>query len=194
MKLKLAAAAIGLALSGMALADGAGVYQYGNDNFVNVEQNNSGAWASVSQSGDRNQVGGSYTWDGTTYYFGGIQQTDVSSGSASIYQYGNDNYGSIYQTQGSNMQANIQQGGWYWDDKVQQYVFGGTGNSNSATISQYASDNVTATIQQIGDFNYAYAAQGYGNNNNTTILQVGNNHYASTYQTGSGNTIRVVQR
>lgn len=194
MKLKLAAAAVGLALSGMALADGASVSQYGTDNFANVDQNNSGAYASVSQYGDRNHVGASFDFDGVTYYFGGIQQTNVSSGYAYISQQGNDNYASIYQYQGSGMGAQIQQGGSYWDAKAQQYTYYGAANNNNAVISQYYSDNVTALIQQFGDYNNAYVNQGYGSGNNATVLQIGNNHYASTYQTGTGNTVRIAQR
>lgn len=194
MKLKLAAAAVGLALSGMALADGASVSQYGTDNFANVEQTNSGAWASVYQSGDRNHAGASFDFDGVTYYFGGIQQTNVSSGYAYISQQGNDNNASIYQYQGSGMGAQIQQGGWYWDAQAQQYTYYGAANNNNAVISQYYSDNVTALIQQFGDYNSAYVNQGYGTGNNATVLQIGNNHYASTYQTGTGNTVRIAQR
>src|SRR5712675_3454419 len=105
MKLKLAAAAVGLALSGTVMADSASVGQSGTDNFAFVDQTNSGAYASVYQSGDRNHAGSSYVWDGVTYYFGGIQQTNVSSGYAGLSQQGSDNNGSIYQYEGSNMQA-----------------------------------------------------------------------------------------
>jgi hypothetical protein len=194
MKLKLAAAAVGLALSGTVMADSASVSQYGTDNFAFVDQTNSGAYASVYQSGDRNHAGSSYVWDGVTYYFGGIQQTNVSSGYAGLFQQGNDNNGSIYQYQGSNMQAQIQQGGWYWDGEARQSTYYGSANNNSAYVSQYFSDNVIASIQQFGDSNYAGVYQGYGTGNNAAIVQIGNNHAAGTYQTGTNNTVRIVQR
>src|SRR6266581_3640306 len=109
MKLKLAAAAVGLALSGAALADSAGISQFGTDNFAYVDQTNSGAWAGVSQNGDRNHVGFSYEYNGVTYYYPGIQQVDVSSGYAYITQQGNDNNANIFQYVGSGMVATIQQ-------------------------------------------------------------------------------------
>src|SRR5438067_8934370 len=115
MKLKLLAAAVGVALSGVASADSGGIGQYGNDNFAYIDQTSSGAYAGVYQSGDRNHVGASYEYNYTTYYYAGLTQGNVTSGYGYVQQQGSDNWAWMYQFNGSNLQAYIVQGGGYYD-------------------------------------------------------------------------------
>jgi len=194
MKPKLIAVATGLALSGSVLADGGSISQYGNDNFAYVDQTASGAYAYVYQSGDRNRVGSTYTYDYTTYNYPGVYQNNVSSGYSYLNQWGNDNYANLYQVNGSNMNAYINQGGYFYDDYLQQYSYGSV-NSSSAYVSQYEGSDLNAQIYQIGGpYNYASISQGYGSSNNALIAQIGSSHSAGIGQSGSGNTARIVQR
>jgi hypothetical protein len=194
MKLKLAVAAVGLALSGAALADSAYIGQYGADNFAYVDQTNSGAYVNVYQNGDRNHVGQMYTSEGINYYYAGVIQTNVASGYVNVSQFGNDNWANVYQYQGSGMNAQIQQGGGYYDQQAQTFTDYGPANSNSAYVSQYYSDNVNGEIRQFGNNNYAYTNQYLASNSSATILQFGNGHSAGIGQQGNNNTGRIVQR
>lgn len=187
MRVKIAVAAVGLALSGPALADYGSVYQYGNDNYANLEQTNSGAGAYVSQYGDRNHVGQNY--EGTEY--AGLRQSNVISGYASVSQQGNDNWAWTGQDGGTNQTIQIQQGGWRWNGET--YVEYGNATNSYASIYQYGGGaNQRADVFQAGLGNYMYGYQS-GSDNQMTVLQNGSwNTAYNLSQYGSGGDANVM--
>ena len=188
MKLKLAAAAVGLALSVPAFAadvnSGASINQTGNGNYGAIEQ--SGALngnAAIDQYGDNNKAGSESASGGVTTVTAGITQIGTTGAFAQWVQYGNGNWGSITQTASANVTANIDQGGPNNGAII-------LSNDNYASASQNAAPNSKIGIHQYGNGNAGYADQ-TGSSNESNILQVGNLNIANTYQTGSGATVNL---
>jgi hypothetical protein len=189
MKLKIAAVAVGLAFAVPAFADYGGINQYGNDNYANIDQTNSGAGAYVYQTGDRNHVGAFYEGYGD---YPGIQQYNVNSGYVQTQQIGNDNWAWAYQYGGDNQVISIQQGGWRWDGENSTDY--GAASNNSASFNQYAYGGANQSINafQAGTGNYAYGWQ-QGSDNTMTVFQNGSYNYAvNLNQYGAGGAANVM--
>ncbi len=217
MNRKLAAIAVGLALSAPVFAENSNtaITQNGDANFAAVEQSYAFySSASVDQNGYGNKVG---TQNEGQQLFYGIRQLSVSNAVASISQYGEINQAGILQSLGGDHQtAQITQGGSDCSSGTCQMIYS---HNNFAGVTQMNNaSNSTANIWQYGDNNNAGITQNYGASeaaitqsgyhnsastwqfltgsygpNVATITQYGNANYAYASQTGSANSVNIKQ-
>ncbi|CAG2158795.1 hypothetical protein [Cupriavidus numazuensis] len=137
--------------------------QSGNFNYASIAQSfNIGANAGVYQHGTGNQAafGG---WDS-------INQFNTVSSLAYVQQNGDYNRGSIAQSNGSYLSANLMQ-----QDGV----------SNLAYLSQGGGDHLTANVTQTGSWNVASTTQ-TGSYNDIVLTQDGFGNSANVLQSGIG--------
>jgi hypothetical protein len=198
-----------MTFSAPAFSDSATINQSGNDNYGAIEQQNAdSSSASITQIGDRNHAG--YAASGGSAATVGIHQTNATLTTGIMYQFGNDNVGSLEQQNTSNVYGRVlageafasnnsygqvsQTGTSHWGQTVQGayrwngsgWTFTATAVSNGAAIVDQSGTRQVARINQVsGDSNFGYTTQS-GAWNESLIIQDGNSNFALVDQSGTG--------
>lgn len=170
-------ASLGLAFAvAPALAgDVAQIGQAGSSNNAAIEQIASGGnnFATVRQ-GDG--------WQDSTSNNAQLMQYAVDNASIDVYQAGYNNQYSVYQHDGSDLQANVNTNG----------LSGGFSESSSVTIEQ-SGHGARAWIEQSGVYGRAEIVQHGWGGASAEILQSGIGNQASIFQVGGNLNATIVQ-